>query len=336
MSVSEPRRVAHSSMMEAIVLDAFGPAEAMHVARVPVPEVGPSSVLIRVEAAGIGAWDPFEGAGGYAEMTGAAARFPYVLGSDGAGVVVAVGEGVRGFSPGEAVYAAGFLNPAGGFYAGAVAVEAALVARRPGDLGTVEAAGLAGAGLTALRGLDEALGVRAGEGVVIVGASGAVGHLAVQLAVGRGARVLAVASGADGVALCRALGAAAVVDGRGGDVAGALRAFGRVDAALLLAGGAAAASVAAVAGGRVAHPTGVAVDEGVSVAFNGEPDGEIMGRLDAAVRRFGVRVVVGGVFEPGAIAAGHAALGRHHVGKLVLDTRSLAGPGVGGGGGVAG
>ena len=119
----------------------------------------------------------------------------------------------------------GFLNPKGGFYAEYAAVAADLVSRLPGKLTTEQAAVMGGVGLTALRGLDDVLGLKSGESIVIVGASGGIGHIAVQLAKRMGARVLAVASGEDGVALAKRLGADAAVDGRRGDVRAAARAF---------------------------------------------------------------------------------------------------------------
>ena len=115
--------------------------------------------------------------------------------------------------------------------------------------------------ITALRGLDDTLGLKPGESLMIFGASGGIGHLAVQLAKRMGARVLAVASGDDGVALARRLGADAVVDGHKDDVAAAAREFAPdgLDAALLTAGGEAAekALTALREGGRVAYPNGV-------------------------------------------------------------------------------
>ena len=115
--------------------------------------------------------------------------------------------------------------------------------------------------MTALRGLDDTLGLKPDESVMIFGASGGIGHLAVQLAKRMGAQVFAVASGSDGVALVKRLGADAVVDGRKDDIAAAARQFAPngFDAALITAGGPAAdkALSAMRAGGRVAYPNGV-------------------------------------------------------------------------------
>jgi NADPH:quinone reductase len=118
---------------------------------------------------------------------------------------------------------------------------------------------MGGVGITALRGLDNTLGVKEGESVMVFGASGGIGHMAVQLAKRMGARVFAVTSGDDGVALCKGLGADAVVDGRSGDVLAAARAFAPegIDAALFTAGGEVAdrAAQAMREGGRIAYPS---------------------------------------------------------------------------------
>ncbi|WP_437735096.1 quinone oxidoreductase family protein [Sorangium sp. So ce1335] len=315
------------STMQAIALDRFGGPEALALRTLPVPALGPGDVLLRVEVAGVGEWDPFEREGGYARMLGREPRFPYVLGSEGAGRVAAVGEQVGRFREGDRVYALGFLNPSGGFYAEYVAVSADLVASIPGAL-TVEQAGvMGGVGITALRGLDDTLALKPGESVMIFGASGGVGHMAVQLARRMGARVLAVASGADGVALVERLGADAAVDGRKDDVLAAARAFapGGLDAVLLTAGGEAAerALGAVRDGGRVAHPGGVQPEpEGrpavVCRSYNGEPDAEIIARLNRLIERGPFDVHIARTFPLAEAAEAHRALGGHYLGKLAL------------------
>ena len=170
-------------------------------------------------------------------------KFPYVLGTDGAGTVAAVGEQVSRFKEGDRVYAAALANPKGGFYAEYAAVKADNVSHVPAQLTTEQAGVMACDAMTALRGLDDMLGLKPGEALMIFGASGGIGHLAVQLAKRLGARVLA--SGADGVAVARRLGADVVVNGRTDDVADdvavAAREFAEgLDAALMTAGGKAA------------------------------------------------------------------------------------------------
>ncbi len=313
--------------MRAAALDSFGGPDRMMVQRVPVPELGPHDVLIRLEVAGVGAWDPYEREGGYAEMLGIDPHFPYVIGSEGAGTVAAAGNDVDGFTQGDRVYAVGFLNPTGGFYAEFAVVDADLVSHIPDRLSTEQAGAMAGVALTALRGLDDTLHLKPGESLAVVGASGGIGHVAVQLAKGMGARVLAVASGPDGVALADRLGADASVDGRASDVVGAIRAFapGGVDAVLLAAGGDAAERIVSTvpAGGRVAYPTGVHPEpegrSGVAMRnYDGEPDREIVGRLRDVIGTRPFEVHVSRTFGLDQVADAHRALGEHHLGKLAL------------------
>jgi NADPH2:quinone reductase len=245
------------STMKAIAIDAPGGPEAMTVHTLPVPAVDAKEILVKVHAAGVAVWDLQI----RQSMQWVKPRFPYVLGSDGSGVVVSLGSSVDRFKVGDAVYGYCWDNPKGGFYAEYVAAPASCFAKLPAGI-TLEAAGALGAsGLTALSGVDRALGIRRGDNVIIHGASGAVGTLAVQLARLRGARVLATASGEEGVALVRRLGADVVVDGRTGDIAAAARAFAPkgVDAVLALAGGAALDKCmdALRPGGKVAYPNGV-------------------------------------------------------------------------------
>src|SRR6202020_620454 len=111
-------------------------------------------------------------------------------------------------------------------------------------------------GVIALDGLDKALGLKAGESILILGASGGIGHLAVQLAKRMKARVLAVASGADGVEFVKGLGADQVIDGRREEILKAAHEFAPkgLDAVLLTAGGKAAEQAIAALrkGGRAA------------------------------------------------------------------------------------
>lgn len=280
------------TMMKAVAIDQFGGVEEMAVRTISVPEIGPDEVLVRIETAGVGEWDPFEREGGCAEMMGRTPAFPYVLGSEGAGTVAAVGERVTRFAPGDRVYALGFLNPKGGLYAEYAVVHEDLVAAIPDTLTMEQAGVVGGVGTTALRGLDDVLQLKAGESVLILGAGGGIGHVAVQLAKRMGARVFAVVSGDDGVALAERLGADAVVNGRAGDVSAAARAFAPdgIDAALLTVGGDAAdqALRALREGGRAAYPNGVQPEPqapaGIQLdAYNGEPDRDIITRLNRLI-----------------------------------------------------
>jgi NADPH2:quinone reductase len=313
--------------MRAVTLREFGGPETLRIETIPEPELAPHEVLVRVEVAGVGEWDPFEREGGYAEMLGQSPRFPYVLGSEGAGHIAALGADVRHLREGQPVYAVGFLNPKGGFYAEYVAVDAGMVSPRPGGLTVEQAATVGGVGLTALRGLEDVMKLERGESVLIFGASGGMGHLALQIARRKGARVLAVASGEDGVALAERLGADVAVDGHQDGVPDAVRAFAPrgVDAALLTAGGPAAeqALVCVRKGGRAVYPHGVRPEphprDGIHLqGFHGDPDAEIVARLQHLFEEAPLEVHVSHVFPMSQADQAHLALGRHHLGKLAL------------------
>src|SRR6266852_3565743 len=110
---------AKAQTMRAVALDKFGGPEAQNI---PIPQIEAQEVLIRVEAAGVGAWDPFEREGRFVEIIGIKPTFPYVLGTDGSGTIAALGKDVNRFKEGDRVYAAELGNPKGGFYARYAAV----------------------------------------------------------------------------------------------------------------------------------------------------------------------------------------------------------------------
>ncbi len=316
--------------MRAAAIDRFGGRETLTLQTLPVPEVGPDEVLIRVESAGVAVWDPFEREGGFAEMFGVEPKFPYVLGSDGAGTIAAVGVRVSRFKEGDRVYAAALANPKGGFYAEFTAVKADNVSRVPDQLTTEQAGVMPSDAMTALRGLDDVLGLKQGETLMIFGASGGIGHMAVQLAKRMGARVFAVASGEDGAALARRLGADDVVDGRKDDVAAAAREFAPhgLDSALVTAGGEATErALAAVAdGGRVAYPNGVMPEPkarpGVRLSsYDVVVEPEAINKLNRLIVAGPFEVHVARTFPLDQAAEAHRALDDHYLGKLALRPR---------------
>ncbi|MGH8277722.1 MAG: quinone oxidoreductase family protein, partial [Steroidobacteraceae bacterium] len=201
--------------MQAAAIDRAGGAEVVTLHTLPVPRPGADEVLIALHTAGVATWDVAirQNPGDIKHS-----QFPLVLGTDGAGVVAAVGSQARGFKVGDEVYSYSWDNPQGGFYAEYVAVPAARVGHVPAGLGLTEAGAIGTTALTAIQGVDDALHVKAGETLIIHGASGGVGSLALQFARLRGAKVLATASGDDGLGFVKALGADAVVDGRHGDI----------------------------------------------------------------------------------------------------------------------
>ncbi len=291
-----------------------------------VPEIGPSDVLIRVEVAGVASWDAVEREGHYDGVFGMPSTFPYVLGWDGAGTVAAVGGQVSRFKEGERVYAASMPLPKGGFYAEYAVVAAEHVSHIPDKL-TIEQAGvMPWDALTALSGL-EVLDLKQAELLMIFGASGGIGHMAVQLAKRMGVRVLAVASGDDGVALAKRLGADAVVDGRKDDVVAAACEFepGGLDAALVTAGGETAdrALTAVRDGGRISCPHGVMPEPNVRtgvnlIRYNGDTSQTATTKLNRLIDSGPFEVHVARTFPFDQIAEAHLTLGTHFLGKLAL------------------
>jgi NADPH:quinone reductase-like Zn-dependent oxidoreductase len=319
---------ATEKSMRAIALDRFGGPETLKVQTVPTPEAGADEILIHVESAGVGAWDPFEREGGFVEVLGITPKFPYVLGTDGAGTVAAVGKNVKELKEGDRVYAAELGNPKGGFYAQYAVVNADNASLIPSGLSMDQAAVLPSDGLTALKGLEDVLRLQPDESVMIFGASGGIGHLAVQIAKRLGARVFAVASGEDGVDFVKRLGADAAVDGRSDNVLDVAREFATdgIDAALVTAGGEATdrALSAIRLDGRVAYPNGVMpqpkAPHRVSLdAYDGEGGREAIDRLNELIEAGPFEVHLHRVFPLEQAAAAHAALEEHHLGKIALS-----------------
>lgn len=314
-------------IMDAVAIDRFGGPEELTLHELPVPEVGSGEILIRVDTAGVGVWDPFDREGGFVEILGAEPKFPYVLGADGAGIVEAVGEGVTRFVAGDRVYSFGSLDPKSRFYAKYAVVKAEHAAPVPEGLSLEEAGAMPTDALTALVGLDEILHLQPGETLLVFGASGGIGHLAVQLAKRIGARVLAVASHEDGVELVRRLGADAVVDGHGGDVGEAARTFAPegIDAALVTAAGEGLdeAMSALRDGARVAYPHGVqpkphARDTVHVEGYDGRVTHELLDRLNGLIEKGPFTVEVARTFPLEAAAEAHRTLDQHFLGKLAL------------------
>lgn len=311
--------------MNAMVLDRFGGVDELSLRRIPLPEVGDDDVLIRVEFAGAASWDAVEREGHYDGVFGIASVFPYVLGWDAAGTVAAVGRNVSRFDVGERVYAATMPMPRGGFYAEYGVVEAEYVARVPDRMPTEQAGAMAWDAATALSGLD-LLGLRPDDTLMVFGASGGLGHMAVQLARHSGIRVLAVASGDDGVALARRLGADDAIDGRKADVLAAALKFapGGLDAALVTAGGETAErSLRAVKdSGRIAWPNGVTEPKTSPAAkvfhYDGDRSRTSTDRLNAIIEASAFEVHVAQTFPLARAAEAHRALNDHYVGKLAL------------------
>ncbi|WP_162245085.1 NADP-dependent oxidoreductase [Devosia sp. Root436] len=314
--------------MRAVAIDSFGGDEQLHLVAVQVPKAEANQVLLRVHTAGIGHWDAFEREGLFAEMSDVPAAFPYRLGSEGSGTVVAIGEKVTQRKLGDQVYGiVGLRTPKDGFHADYVAVDEDKVWPVPRWLTMAEAGAFASNGGTALRGLRDVLRVAAGETLLVYGASGGMGHLAIQLARSFNVRVIAVASGPDGATLAQTLGADIAIDGKAADVLAQLQAAApeRIDAALVTGGGDQANSVLKwlKPGGRIAVPNGVfptpeAPPNTVLTSYNADYDNHLMNALNHVSDAVGLKVHVGRMLTLEEAQLGHRLLDQHILGRIAF------------------
>lgn len=187
---------------------------ALRLAEVADPVPGPREVLVRVAAAGINRADLLQRAGRYPPPPGASE----ILGLEVSGTIIAIGDDVAGWQPGDTVCAL----LAGGGYAEKVAVPVGQLLPVPAHHDLVDAAGLPEAVCTAWSNLVTTAGLHAGETVLVHGGSGGVGSIAIQLAAAIGARVLTTAGSPDRASRCRELGADVAIDYHGSDVAAAV------------------------------------------------------------------------------------------------------------------
>lgn len=316
--------------MNAAAIDRFGPPSVLMVHRLPVPKLGPRDVLIALHAAGVGSWDGLVRDGSW-KPWGPKARFPIVPGTDGAGTVVATGTAVRKVRVSDRVWACHYSNPKGGFYAEYVAVNAGSVGHIPNHLNPLEAGATPTTGLTALQGVGSALKLRASETVLIVGASGGVGTLAVQFAKHRRARVIGTASGPEATALVRRLGAEAVIDARRPDSISQLKELAPdgLDAVLALAGGDSLERCIDFVrmDGRVAYPNGV---EPVPrrranlrlVAYDGEYGPTELKALERAAFEARLQIPLAATYPLKQAAAAHTRVVEGRLlGRIVLRIR---------------
>ncbi|MFR9750576.1 NADP-dependent oxidoreductase [Nocardia sp. 004] len=200
--------------MRAIVVRKFGATPEL--AEMPVPEPGPGSVQVHLEAAGV---NPFDQKMASGVLEGKLPHdFPMILGVDGAGTITTLGAGVSRFTVGERVVGKFLTPPAGhgSFAEYAVLPEGGTLVPIPPGVPTVTAAALPTAGVTA-QDLVDATHIEPGQTVLIVGATGGVGSFLVQLANIAGAHVIATARSTSADQMTR-LGAAETVDYTAGSV----------------------------------------------------------------------------------------------------------------------
>ncbi len=196
--------------MKAIVQDAYGSADILRVEEIERPEIGDDSVLVRVQAAGLdpGVWHLMTGLPYLVRIMGYGLRAPKtrVPGFDVAGRIEAVGKSVTRFHVGDEVF-----GTAEGTFAEYACATEDLVTIKPAKLAFEQAAAVPTSATTALQGLRDQGKVEAGQNVLIIGASGGVGHYAVQLAKAFGAEVTGVCSTTK-VDMVRSIGADHVID----------------------------------------------------------------------------------------------------------------------------
>jgi NADPH:quinone reductase-like Zn-dependent oxidoreductase len=296
--------------MKSIRIHAYGDADTMKFEDAPVPECGASDLLVRVVAAGVNPIDWKIRSGAMAQ--GIQRHFPLPLGWVAAGTVVATGDAVTGFKSGDEVCCyAEFAR--GGCYAEYVAVDASQVALKPRTMSFAQAAALPMSGQAAWAALIETARIQAGMRVLVHGAAGALGSVAVQLAREAGATVIGTASGA-GLALVAGLGAQQVIDYRHEHFEALVK---DVDVVLDTLGGATQeASWSTLRPGgllvatAVPPPPGRAEAAGVHSAFVfTRPDGRVLAKLVGRADAGRLQVFVGEEF---ALADAHHA---HRIGE---------------------
>lgn len=199
---------ATEGMMSAAVINKYGAPDVFEYRMVERPHIKPDQLLIRVRASSVNPLDCKIRRGIFRFLPGL--KFPMILGFDLAGEVVAIGDQVTQFKPGDAVYA--FSNqPSGGAYAEYIAIPEAIAAPKPKNLSDLEAGVVPLTGLTALQALRDLGRLEVGQKLLINGASGGVGTFAVQVGKALGAEVTAVC-GARSMDLVRSLGVDRVID----------------------------------------------------------------------------------------------------------------------------
>lgn len=306
-----------SSTMKAMTYAQYGGTEVLEQTERPTPKVAPGAVLIRVKAAGVNPVDWKVMSGGLDPFMDV--NFPVTPGWDVAGVVEAVGFDTPEFKVGDEVYSYGRRDTVqGGSFAELIALPATTVAHKPKSLSWEQAAALPLTGMTAQRSLD-ALGVAAGQTLLIHNGSGSVGRTAIQLAALAGARVIATGSTKNHDRL-RELGAEPVEYGAG--LVERVRALAPegVDAVADFAGGVLEDTLALLKEGG--HHVSIA--DWTVLGHGGQyiwvrPDAAELERLSVLVEDGSLGVDVAQTFPmEEAAAAFSASMSGHGAGKIVL------------------
>ncbi|MBQ5939466.1 MULTISPECIES: NADP-dependent oxidoreductase [unclassified Massilia] len=306
--------------MLAVRIHQYGNRDALSLDDIPIPDIAPDEVLVKVVAASVNPVDWKVREGYLAQMI--PHPLPLTLGWDVSGVVVAVGGEVSNWREGDAVFARPDLAR-NGTYAEFVAIRASECARKPATISHVEAAALPLAGITAWESMVDTAAVQAGQRVLVHAGSGGVGSLAIQLLKDLGATVIATTSERNR-ALVESLGADQVVDYRTARFTDVVE---PVDAVFDTLGGQVQED-----SWQVLKPGGIQVSiisppdadqaaaRGVrqGFVFIG-PNAPVLTRLAAMVDSGRLRPVIGAEFALRDIAAAHAlSESGRAVGKIVL------------------
>ncbi|MCX4859520.1 NADP-dependent oxidoreductase [Streptomyces canus] len=305
--------------MRAVQYQSFGGPEVLEVVDVPDPKMFADLVLVRIEAAALNPADLGFQSGAPDPLVDS--LFPVTPGWDLAGVVEQVGAATTGFRPGDEVI--GFVRDKAmhyGTYAQKISAEPRQLVRKPRNLNWAQAAGLPLAGLTAYQAIVHSLEVTAGDIVLVHGAAGGVGHLAVQIALSRGARVIGTGSEAS-QAFIESLGATPVR--YGDELVEQVRKIAPdgVDAVLDTAGRGSLAPTSAIAalGARVASITRSAAEYAGAIDVYLHLDGDDLTRLVELAEEGKLTVHVDRTFPLDQAAQAQRLLaGGHTRGKIIL------------------
>jgi len=317
--------------MKAIVIEGGkGPAEALKLGEIEDPRPGPGQILIRVEAAGVNRPDLIQRMGFYPPPPGA----PPTLGLEVAGEVL---EGAGRWKAGDKVCA--LLG--GGGYAELAVCDARHALPIPAGLSLIEAAALPETVFTVYANVFEGGALKAGETLLLHGATSGIGVAAIQMAKAAGAKVIATARGADKAAQALELGADIAVDASADDFAEIAKAAGGVDVVLDMVGGPYFAKnlaalntggrivyIAALGGGTIELPVGAMMQKrAVITGSTLRPRGaDEKARLAAEIERVvwpwveagKVKAIIDHAFPLAEAAKAHALLDGAHFGKVVL------------------
>jgi NADPH:quinone reductase-like Zn-dependent oxidoreductase len=331
--INQPKKLP----MKAVRIHAFGGPEVLQLEEVARPVPAPDEILIQVQASGVNPVDWVVREGGNDALR-SFLTLPLTLGWDAAGTVTEVGSDVTSFQKGDAVY--GVPNfPGNGSYAEYCAAKASQFARKPSNLSFVEAAAVPLAGLTAWAALFEQGQLRAGQRVLIQGASGGVGSFAVQFAKAKGAYVIGVAS-AGNLGYLRELGADEVLDYRRQPLIEAVR-----DVDVVLEASPVRDNAERLKVVSVLKEGGILVSVNLDYPFNEEvlaalaqkhatgalsanqPRQDWLTEIAQLIDAGQVKVLVSKVFSLAQVAEAHRESATWHVrGKLVLDVANTDEP----------